>query len=285
MLDDLQRCYEVLGVAPQASAQELKAAYRDLAKVWHPDRFTHDPRLQQKAQEKLKEINEAYAQLTSGATMRRARAPHTSSAPPQSAAPASAPTTSHDHLDVRRTQRQPILLPALVFLIVLCAGTTALWMRHKANLPMADKPTPAQTQVGTDEQATAVDEAGTASTVRQPKKRPAQASQTASAPAPPSDPAARARNTEALRPMPTVTLLIDPTTNMIATAACPHKLRMTYASGTEPQQLCTAHQSAGAPPPAKDSRLKSLAHRLAAPAQWLRGKDKADGIPPAAPQN
>src|SRR5215210_1808124 len=119
MLDDLRRCYDVLGVACGASAQELKAAYRDLAKVWHPDRFTHDPRLQQKAQEKLKEINEAYAQLTSGATTRRAHAPHASSAPPPppTAAPAPAPAAAHDHLDVRRTQRQPILLPALIFLI------------------------------------------------------------------------------------------------------------------------------------------------------------------------
>ena len=31
-----------------------------MAKVWHPDRFGHDERLQKKAQEKLKEINEAY---------------------------------------------------------------------------------------------------------------------------------------------------------------------------------------------------------------------------------
>ena len=53
MSDELNECYVLLGVAPTASAQELKAAYRDLAKVWHPDRFSHDPRLQQKAQEKL----------------------------------------------------------------------------------------------------------------------------------------------------------------------------------------------------------------------------------------
>ena len=59
------RFYEVLGVRPGASRQELKAAYRDLTKVWHPDRFTHDPRLQQKAEEKLKEINDAYEQLIS----------------------------------------------------------------------------------------------------------------------------------------------------------------------------------------------------------------------------
>ena len=73
MNEDLDRYYELLGVAPGTSGRELKEAYRDLAKVWHPDRFSHDPRLQQKAQEKLKEINEAYERLTSG-TAREGRA-------------------------------------------------------------------------------------------------------------------------------------------------------------------------------------------------------------------
>src|SRR5918997_733095 len=60
-----ERFYETLGLRPGATRDELKTAYRDMAKVWHPDRFAHDPRLQQMAQEKLKEINEAYKQLTS----------------------------------------------------------------------------------------------------------------------------------------------------------------------------------------------------------------------------
>ena len=63
--------YELLGVRPGVSRQELKVAYRDLTKVWHPDRFAHDPRLQEKAQEKLKEINDAYEQLISGKTRQR----------------------------------------------------------------------------------------------------------------------------------------------------------------------------------------------------------------------
>ncbi|HEV2493735.1 MAG TPA: J domain-containing protein [Terriglobia bacterium] len=57
------RYYHVLGVEPGASLEELKEAHRDLVKVWHPDRFGDDPRLQRKAQEKLKEINEAYEQI------------------------------------------------------------------------------------------------------------------------------------------------------------------------------------------------------------------------------
>ncbi len=53
----------VLGLAPGASADDVRTAYRSLVKQWHPDKFTHDRRSQIKAEEKLKEINEAYAAL------------------------------------------------------------------------------------------------------------------------------------------------------------------------------------------------------------------------------
>jgi curved DNA-binding protein CbpA len=55
----------VLGVDANITPEQLKQAYRDLVKIWHPDRFAHDTRLQLKAEAKLKEINEAYKQLQS----------------------------------------------------------------------------------------------------------------------------------------------------------------------------------------------------------------------------
>ena len=60
---DINRCYELLEIEPGASLEEIKGAYRDLAFVWHPDRFAHNDRLQQKAQQRLTEINQAYEQL------------------------------------------------------------------------------------------------------------------------------------------------------------------------------------------------------------------------------
>jgi uncharacterized protein YjbI with pentapeptide repeats len=62
-MDDLGRCYFLLGVEPGAPAEQIKEAWRDLAQVWHPDRFGGNERLQHKAQEKLKEINQAYEKL------------------------------------------------------------------------------------------------------------------------------------------------------------------------------------------------------------------------------
>ncbi len=54
---------DVLALRPGASSVEIKEAYRDLVKVWHPDRFGSDPGLSQKAEDKLKQINQAYAVL------------------------------------------------------------------------------------------------------------------------------------------------------------------------------------------------------------------------------
>jgi hypothetical protein len=57
---------DVLGLKRGASPIAIKEAYRDLVKVWHPDRFGADARLRRKAEDKLKEINNAYRVLQSG---------------------------------------------------------------------------------------------------------------------------------------------------------------------------------------------------------------------------
>jgi hypothetical protein len=68
-MNNLNKDLETLGLKPGASPEEIKQAYRDLSKVWHPDRFSNDPRLKEKAQEKLKEINEAHKKLKSSIEM------------------------------------------------------------------------------------------------------------------------------------------------------------------------------------------------------------------------
>lgn len=56
--------YEVLGVSPGATPEEIKAAYHALARRNHPDNFANDPVARTAAEEKMKEINEAYDNLT-----------------------------------------------------------------------------------------------------------------------------------------------------------------------------------------------------------------------------
>ena len=60
--------YKVLGVSPSATDEEIKDAYRKLAKKYHPDQYGDSP-LSELAGEKMKEINEAYDTIVSQRTI------------------------------------------------------------------------------------------------------------------------------------------------------------------------------------------------------------------------
>jgi tetratricopeptide (TPR) repeat protein len=66
--------YGVIGVSPRATDEEVKKAYRELARKYHPDNY-HDNPLADLAQDKMKEINEAYDEIlrmrSGGASGRR----------------------------------------------------------------------------------------------------------------------------------------------------------------------------------------------------------------------
>ena len=55
--------YKILGVSPEADDEEIKKAYRELARKYHPDRYS-DSDLADLASEKMKEINAAYEEIT-----------------------------------------------------------------------------------------------------------------------------------------------------------------------------------------------------------------------------
>src|SRR5690348_6621514 len=52
--------YQILGVPKTAPEKDIKSAYRKLARKWHPDQ---NPNNQKQAEERFKEIQEAYEVL------------------------------------------------------------------------------------------------------------------------------------------------------------------------------------------------------------------------------
>src|SRR6266550_2071682 len=226
MNDALTECYNVLGLSRDASAQELKAAHRDLAKVWHPDRFQHDPRLQQKAQEKLKQINEAYHQLRSGKARRQT--------PPSASA-----RERHAQADTQTVKVgispgirwQSILAPVLIFAVAfLVASRSLLRLGERENQSQIPAIEQAQDRSNPELQPPGSRINNSANELPQGKDRiEAKSQREESGEVSTSQP-----NAASLPPMPTVTVVIDPTTGMLARPNCPMKSRMTYASGNEP---------------------------------------------------
>lgn len=226
---DQDKAYHVLGVKPGVSNRELKAAHRDLAKVWHPDRFLHDPRLQEKAQEKLKEINEAYELLISGKTPR----------------PASSQRVSTQTQTQTQTQPQPgpnrsggWVFVLLVFIAVFAFTTRVLLNRHRQQ-PLPEPEVVEETQEPGDSRGKVVERAA------RPAKEGEAASEVATneTVAPPST------------AMATVTVTVDPETGLLARPECRLRSRMTYPTGAEPTSYCNLPHT----PPPKDSTVKSIA--------------------------
>jgi hypothetical protein len=301
--DGRESFLRVLGLGPAASAREIKAAYRDLAKVWHPDRFAHDPRLQRKAQEQLKEINEAYRRLTSGDSApprarhdphaaHTERTPRAAHAPRPDAAPRgerdAAHATAHERVAThtrRGVNRIALTAPAIAFCAAFALVTPRLLSTSRA---------PEKSDAATAA-ATAHDEAGGPS--RPPADSDAEAAGAKGAhaerknPSPTRQPsheaAGSATAAQPARALATVTVSVDPTTGLRARPTCPNKSALTFPAGDEPAAYCDAAHDTATPRReaaddtraggGDDSRLKSFAGRLASPARKLFGGRHAPG--------
>jgi curved DNA-binding protein CbpA len=141
-MKSVEQCLEILSVPRNATPDEIKVAYRDLVRVWHPDRFAHDKRLQQKAEEKLKDIIEAYEQLQStfahaqsGAT----RTSNTSEPKPirRTAVSRNKPSATQPGPASKQAKRNilsGLRLPAMILLAVPLAALT-LWFAKPTSMP------------------------------------------------------------------------------------------------------------------------------------------------------
>ena len=243
MSTDLNKAYELLGVKPGVPMRELKAAHRDLAKVWHPDRFQHDPRLQEKAQEKLKEINEAYDLLSSGKVPR-----------PQPVSPKPPPPQAAYYYKPERAQAATrhstggwkLVAVLLVFAAVFAFTTRSLLQRRH---PVAEPESDRQVQVE-QEASTRTDSRPRTDATRKVTRDDGTA-------APEVDRSATPIETQPAA-VPTVAVTIDPQSGLLAKPDCPVRSRMTYPRGSEPSSYCNINHA----PPPKESRIKSIAEKI-----------------------
>jgi ERCC4-type nuclease len=122
--------YAVLELSPTATDAEIKKAWHEQMQVWHPDRFTHSPALQRKAEARTQLINQAYQILSDPVARNRydaaadtvspTTAPPRPSPPPQARA---APRTRQESrgpqtvITLSRLGHPQIMVPAITILV------------------------------------------------------------------------------------------------------------------------------------------------------------------------
>jgi len=108
---EIQKCYETLELTSHATLEEVRQSYKDLVNIWHPDRIPDNPRLKKKAEEKLKEINAAYGELTSFLSSNQstpsAVQKTSSQQPVYASSPSAAKTSSGAKTQKPRTELKP----------------------------------------------------------------------------------------------------------------------------------------------------------------------------------
>lgn len=116
---DLSTALAILGVDANATRAEVRSAYMDLVRVWHPDRFPIGSTVRSKAEAELKLINAAYETLT-----KVSRRPTTPPTPAQASRPAPSPPPSKPRVEPERAQSPPwALVGGLGLLVALWAAT------------------------------------------------------------------------------------------------------------------------------------------------------------------
>jgi curved DNA-binding protein CbpA len=95
--DKLEDAYRELNLKPWANLQEVKNAYRELALLWHPDRFNARPGHLTRAHHKMTRINLAYERIRKALS----RKPHPRPAPPGKKTESARPRNRHPSGETR----------------------------------------------------------------------------------------------------------------------------------------------------------------------------------------
>jgi hypothetical protein len=152
MTIDPTQAYRVLGLHPGATLDEVKTAFRDLAQVWHPDRFPENDRLRDKAMQNQMLINEAYAVLQKYRPKPSPAAVAVAAPPPPPTAPRhfkhsffTGVAAVRHSIDVlwpsatyarKRRRRLPplkLIILGIIAMVLMALAATALWgMQHRS---------------------------------------------------------------------------------------------------------------------------------------------------------
>jgi len=167
---ELADAYRVLEIAPGATKEQTREARNMLAKVWHPDRHQGDPKVHDRAADKLRQINDAYAAIEA-AGFPAAEPPRPREAPPayvDSLRPHIQPRHTAPHASAERTtttqksrarstidfvprRRVRMWVPILLAIAAVSAVVTIAIQKHRGGAvartpPAPPAPTPAPTQ-------------------------------------------------------------------------------------------------------------------------------------------
>jgi len=124
---------QILGLGTHALPHDIESTYLTLVKVWHPDRFAHDPRLRKEAEEKLKEINAAHDYLLAHPRQETARPTPRPEKPQTPIDPASFDFEGEETEEIKRILRRreksqvPAVLLKAGFALAGLAVIALLW--------------------------------------------------------------------------------------------------------------------------------------------------------------
>jgi hypothetical protein len=130
-MDDLSQSLRILELEGPVPEDELKRAYRDLVKVWHPDRFEHDEKLRQLAEKKLREINGAYEILLANLFAESPAVPDATASSPPPPTPAENPPAA--------ASKRSIVWTCLIIVLASLAVIWGLVWKYARHL---DRPLP-----------------------------------------------------------------------------------------------------------------------------------------------
>lgn len=100
--------YAVLELRTTATTADIKKAWHEQMQVWHPDRFTHSPTLQRKAEARTQLINQAYQTLSNAnARARYDSTLHPSSTPAATTTPPPRPSAPPRPAQAPRSRQDP----------------------------------------------------------------------------------------------------------------------------------------------------------------------------------